>query len=89
MTYNLVSFNMDIKSWLKYSHHWKHIVVGLSIGILSEDWYSTAVAAVPTASALEYKDKEYGNYWDWVDWSLTVGGAFVGHTIRFLILKLF
>lgn len=80
---------MDIKSWLKDSHHLQHIVVGLAIGIASDDWYSTAVAAVPTASALEYKDKEYGSYWDWVDWSLTVGGAAVGHTIRFLILKLF
>lgn len=80
---------MDIKSWLKDSHHLQHIVVGLAIGIASDDWYSTAVAAVPTASALEYKDKEYGSYWDWVDWGLTVGGAFVGHTIRFLILKLF
>lgn len=76
-------------NWLKESHHWQHIVLGLTIGVLSEDWYSTAVAAVPTASALEYKDKEYGSYWDWVDWGLTVGGAFVGHTIRFLILKLF
>lgn len=76
-------------SWLKDSHHWQHIVVGLSIGILSEDWYSTAISSIPTASALEYKDKKYGNYWDWVDWGLTVGGAAAGHFIKFLILKLF
>lgn len=75
-------------SWLKDSHHWQHIVVGLAIGIVSEDWYSTAVAAVPTASALEYKDKSWGGKWDWVDWGLTVGGAAVGHAIRVLILKI-
>lgn len=76
-------------SWIKDSHHWQHIVLGLSIGVLSEDWYSTAVSAIPTASALEYKDKAYGNYWDWTDWCLTVGGATAGYLIKFLILKLF
>lgn len=53
-------------SWLKDSHHLQHIVVGLAIGIASDDWYSTAVAAVPTASALEYKDKFWGGKWDWI-----------------------
>jgi hypothetical protein len=79
---------MNIINWFKESHRWQHIVVGLAIGIASDDWYSTAVAAVPTASALEYKDKEYGNYWDWVDWSLTVAGAAGGFVIS-LIIKTF
>ncbi len=74
-----------IVTWLRTSNRWKHVVGGIAIGILSDDWYCTALSGVGIASALEYKDKAHGCVWDWIDWSLTVGGVIVGHAIRWVI----
>nr|DAU11624.1 MAG TPA: putative periplasmic lipoprotein [Bacteriophage sp.] len=30
------------------------------------------------ASGMEFKDKEYGNQWDWLDWAATILGGMVG-----------
>ena len=39
------------------------------------------VCGVLTAGALEYKDRAHGGKWDWIDFALTVVGAFVGGLI--------
>ncbi len=71
-----------IIAWLKESHRLSHIGGGFIIGILSDDNYCAALAGFGVASALELKDKLHGCKWDWVDWSLTLGGVFVGRLIR-------
>lgn len=71
--------------WIKESNRWKHLVGGIAIGILSDDWYCAALSGVGIASALEYKDKAHGGIFDLVDWSLTVGGVVVGFGIRKLL----
>lgn len=72
-------------NWFKTSNRWKHIVGGIAIGVLSDDWYCTGLAGVGIASALEYKDRAHGGAWDWVDWILTVAGAFAGYGIKFCL----
>ena len=57
----------NIISWLKESHRLTHIGGGVVIGV---------------ASSLELKDKLWGGKFDWVDWSLTLGGVIVGRLIR-------
>lgn len=64
--------------WLKESNRYKHLIGGIAIGILSDNWYCAGLAGVGIASALEYKDKAHGCVWDWCDWSLTVAGVVVG-----------
>lgn len=67
--------------WLKTSNRWKHLVGGVLIGLGSDTWYCTLYAGTGVASALELKDRLWGGKWDWVDLSLTVTGAVVGHLI--------
>lgn len=74
-----------IISWLKESHRFSHIGGGFIIGILSDDNYCAALAGSCVASALELKDKLHGCKWDWVDWSLTLGGVCVGRLIRIIL----
>lgn len=72
----------NIISWLKESHRLSHIGGGFVIGILSDDNYCAALAGIGVASSLELKDKLWGGKFDWVDWSLTLGGVIVGRLIR-------
>lgn len=71
--------------WLKESNRYKHLVGGILIGILSDDWYCAGLSGIGTASAIEYKDRAWGGSWDWADWGLTVGGVIVGHAIRWMV----
>ena len=43
--------------------------------------------AIGAASGMEFKDKLYGNKWDWIDWSMTVLGGSIGFLIKLLIFK--
>lgn len=67
--------------WLCVSNRWKHLVGGLIIGIFAFGWFTAMYAGVLTAGALEYKDRAHGGEWDWIDFALTVVGAFVGGLI--------
>ena len=74
-----------IIDWLKESHRWQHLAGGLVIGLASDSTYCAAFAGLGIASALEFKDKAWGGKWDWIDWSLTLAGVFVGHLIRIIL----
>lgn len=58
------------------SNHWKHLVGGFAVGLLSFSgvWSALYTSAV-AASCLEFKDKCWGGKWDWIDWSFTVFGG--------------
>lgn len=44
------------------------------------------------ASGMEFKDKQYGNKWDWLDWLATMIGGTIGQAIQigliYLVMKL-
>lgn len=75
-----------IWEWLKTSNRYKHLVGGMAIGLMAEDWYCAGLAGVGIASALEYKDKAHGGAWDWLDWGLTIAGVIVGYGLRWMIV---
>lgn len=75
-----------IWEWLKTSNRYKHLVGGMAIGLMAEDWYCAGLAGVGIASALEYKDKAHGGAWDWLDWDLTIAGVIVGYGLRWMIV---
>lgn len=72
--------------WLKTSNRYKHLVGGMAIGLMADDWYCAGLAGVGIASALEYKDKAHGGAWDWLDWGLTIAGVIVGYGLRWMIV---
>lgn len=64
-----------IISFLKESNRYKHLFGGLIVGLLALTPWTAIYASVVAASCLELKDKLRGNYWDWIDWALTVAGG--------------
>lgn len=71
-------------TWLRESNRWKHLIGGITIGVLSDDWYCATLSGMGIASALEYKDKAHGGSWDWIDWGLTIAGVIVGYALRWI-----
>ncbi len=78
-----------IINWFKESNRWKHFVGGIGIGALSNGVYCAALAGIGVASALEFKDTQWGGKWDWIDWCVTVAGVAIGFAARIGILALF
>lgn len=72
-------------NWFLESNRWKHFLGGMAIGALSDDWYCATLAGVTTAGALEFKDKEHGDNWDWLDFFCTIAGVALGYGARYLI----
>ena len=67
--------------WLKESNRQKHFLYAIPIGFLF-----TILCVLGVASGMEFKDKEYGNQWDWLDWTATILGGLVGQLIQIIII---
>lgn len=74
-----------IWDWLKNSHRWLHLLIGLLIGFGAMSVYCAAYAGIGVAITSELKDKLWGGIWDWVDFVLTVVGVAIGYAIHGLI----
>ena len=69
--------------WLKESNRQKHFLYAIPIGFLF-----TILCVLGVASGLEFKDKQYGNQWDWLDWIATMFGGLVGQLLQIIIILL-
>ena len=69
--------------WLKESNRQKHFLYAIPIGFLF-----TILCVLGIASGLEFKDKQYGNQWDWLDWTATILGGLVGQLLQIIIILL-
>lgn len=67
--------------WLTESNRQKHFLYAISIGLVF-----TILCVLGVASGMEFKDKEYGNQWDWLDWTATMLGGLVGQLIQIIII---
>jgi len=76
------------KNWLKESNRWKHLIGGYAIGLGADGLYCAAYAGIGVASALEFKDTQWGGKWDWIDWGLTVLGVSLGFGTRTLLVAI-
>lgn len=61
----------------------KHFLYAIPIGFLF-----TPLCTLGVASGMEFKDTQYGNEWDWIDWSSTILGGLVGHMLNIALCKL-
>ena len=59
----------------------KHFLYAIPIGFLF-----TILCVLGVASGLEFKDRQYGNQWDWLDWTATMLGGLVGQLIQIIII---
>ena len=67
--------------WLKESNRAKHLLYAIPCGLIF-----TLLFVFGLANGMEFKDKMYGNKWDWIDWSLTMLGGLIGQVIQLLII---
>lgn len=67
--------------WLTESNRQKHFLYAIPIGFLF-----TILCVLGVASGLEFKDKQYGNQWDWLDWTATMLGGLIGQIIQIVII---
>lgn len=69
--------------WLKVSNRMKHLKYAIVPGALF-----TILFVAGLATGMEFKDKQYGNKWDWLDWIATIIGGIMGQTIQFGMIML-
>ena len=62
--------------WLKESNRQKHLLYAIPIGLVF-----TILAVLGCAFGMEFKDKEYGNNFDWLDISATMIGGAIGQLL--------
>lgn len=74
--------------WLTTSNRHLHLLGGALIGLFADGLYCAAYAVILAASALEFKDTQWGGKWDWTDWLMTILGGAIGFGLQTIILTL-
>lgn len=67
--------------WLKESNRIKHLLYAIPIGFIC-----TILAVLGCAFGMEFKDKEYGNKFDWLDIAATMIGGAIGQLLQIIII---
>ena len=70
-------------SWMFESNRPKHFLYSVPIGFIF-----TILCVLGVASGMEFKDKQQGGKWDWLDWTATMLGGLVGQALQVLLLYL-
>ena len=69
-------------NWFKQSNRWKHLLYGFLVSIIAGFAFTLGCAA-----GMEFKDRAWGGKWDWIDFGLTVAGAWFGLMLRIIIIN--
>ncbi len=68
-------------SWISESNRSKHLLYSIPIGITL-----TLLAVIGCAFGMEFKDKQWGGKFDWLDILATLAGGCIGQLIQIIIL---
>lgn len=69
--------------WLKESNRMKHLLYAIPIGFIC-----TILAVLGCAFGMEFKDKQYGGKFDWLDIAATMIGGAIGQVLQILLILL-
>lgn len=67
--------------WLKESNRQKHLLYAIPIGLVF-----TILAVLGCAFGMEFKDKEYGDKFDWLAIAATMIGGAIGQLLQIIII---
>lgn len=70
-------------SWFTESNRWKHFLYAIPVGVLFP-----GLCVVGLAFGMEFKDKQHGGKFDWLDLMCTVLGGLAGSAITGLVVWL-
>ena len=68
-------------NWLLESNRIKHLLFAIPCGL-----FLTILFVLGLALGMEFKDKQYGNEFDWLDVAATMIGGTIGQIIMLLII---
>lgn len=68
-------------NWLLESNRLKHLLFAIPYGL-----FLTILFVLGLALGMEFKDKQYGNKFDWLDVAATMIGGTIGQIIMLLII---
>lgn len=71
-------------SWLTESNRQKHLLYAIPIGLVF-----TVLCVLGVASGMEFKDKQWGGEFDWLDWIATMIGGLIGQALQLIIIAIF
>ena len=69
--------------WLNESNRIKHLFYAIPIGLVF-----TILAVLGCAFGMEFKDKQDGSKFDWLDIAATLIGGIIGQVIQIIIILL-
>lgn len=69
--------------WLKESNRDKHLLYAIPIGFVF-----TILAVLGCAFGMEFKDKQHGGKFDWLDIAATMIGGAIGQLAQILLILL-
>ena len=75
-----INFNIKIM-WLKESNRQKHFLYAIPIGFVF-----TILCVIGIALGLEFKDKQYGNKFDYLDILATLLGGAIGQILQIILI---
>ena len=67
--------------WLKESNRPEHLLYAIPIGLIF-----TILAVIGCAFGMEFKDREYGNKFDWLDIAATMIGGAIGQLLQIIMI---
>ena len=70
-------------SWIKESNRPKHFLYAIPIGLVF-----TILAVLGCAFGMEFKDKQHGGKFDWLDIAATMIGGLIGQLIQIVLILL-
>lgn len=70
--------------WLTESNRLKHLLYAIPCAFIG-----TIMVVVGLAAGMEFKDRMYGNKWDWLDFIATILGGIIGQLLQFLVILMF
>lgn len=70
-------------SWITESNRQKHFLCAIPIGLIF-----TILAVLGCAFGMGFKDKQYGNKFDWLDIAATMIGGAIGQLLQIIIILL-
>lgn len=70
-------------NWLKESNREKHLCYAIPIGFIF-----TILAVLGCAFGMEFKDKQWGGKFDWLDIAATMIGGAIGQILQIILILL-
>lgn len=70
--------------WLTESNRLKHLLYAIPCAFIG-----TIMVVVGLAAGMEFKDRMYGNKWDWLDFIATILGGIIGQLLQFIVILMF